>query len=475
MFSAALVLLVLAAGVVAAVKFWGAREEEQIVTRAAASEEPLLAERVELSSGKAAAAGVRFAAVAVQRIQPVSHVPGRFQYDESNHIAVRAPADGVLIDVLAKPGDRVTEGQALAGLSSKDIGEARADVLRREEELKIAGAVHQREEEIAAHVQELIEQLEKRASLDELEKQFAGHTLGEYRQKLMAAYSQVLLAEEMYQQGQSVAGALAGSVQRERRSAWEVAKAGFHAALDTARFESLQGRDQAALAAEDARRRLNVARQRLNVLSGGDANAHWAAQEDLSLLAVTAPMNGTVEQRNFTRTERVEQSDTLFVLADPKSLWVAAAVREREWPALQLEPGAELSVTPAGMPDRRYTARLVYVGREVTPQSNAIPLMASLTNADGLLRPGMYATVALPIGPPVEALAVPAAAVMRDEGTPFVFVAEGPQSFRRVVVETGLETEDWIEIRRGLNAGVQVVEQGAFLLKSELLLEREAE
>jgi cobalt-zinc-cadmium efflux system membrane fusion protein len=101
--------------------------------------------------------------------------------------------------------------------------------------------------------------------------------------------------------------------------------------------------------------------------------------------------------------------------------------------------------------------------------------MAAFVNADGLLRPGMYATVSLPLAGPVQALAVPPAAVMQDEAKRFVFVAEGPQSFRRVEVETGLETEDWVEIRRGLSPGTQVVEQGAFLLKSELLLEREAE
>jgi RND family efflux transporter MFP subunit len=220
---------------------------------------------------------------------------------------------------------------------------------------------------------------------------------------------------------------------------------------------------------------LEVSRQRLNVLAGGKADITSPTHDDLSLLEIVSPVNGTIETRNFTGAEAVERSETLFIVADPKSLWVAAAVREKDWQALKLTSDVELTVAPAGLPDRRYAARLVYVGREVTPESNAVSVTASLANSDGLLRPGMYATVSLPLGPALETLAVPPSAVMQDEGEKFVFVVEGPHSFRRATVDTGLETEDWIEIRRGLRAGVQIVEQGAFLLKSELLLEREAE
>jgi cobalt-zinc-cadmium efflux system membrane fusion protein len=40
-------------------------------------------------------------------------------------------------------------------------------------------------------------------------------------------------------------------------------------------------------------------------------------------------------------------------------------------------------------------------------------------------------------------------------------------------VATGMVSPEWVEVKRGLNGGEQVVTQGAFVLKSELLLERE--
>jgi cobalt-zinc-cadmium efflux system membrane fusion protein len=68
-------------------------------------------------------------------------------------------------------------------------------------------------------------------------------------------------------------------------------------------------------------------------------------------------------------------------------------------------------------------------------------------------------------------LTVPAAAVMRHERRAFVFVPAGSDRYRRVDVEVGAEVGGSVEVKSGLTAGEQVVADGAFLLKSELLLE----
>jgi cobalt-zinc-cadmium efflux system membrane fusion protein len=465
-------LAALAAGATVAAILWAARSDTAIESAEPSSPEVESAPQlVKLSPAKIDAAGVRLAAASVRELQPARRAPGRIQYNESNHVAVRAPVAGVLTEVLVQPADVVIPGQPLAWLSSPEVGEARAEALRRESVLEIAQSVLQRDEEILAGVQDLISQLTDRAVPSDIDERLAGRSLGEFGETLLAAYSQLLLAEELYTQGQTVApGAVSGSVQRQRRSDWEVAKARFHAAVETAKFETRRRRDESKLAADDARRRVDVSRQRLRLLTG---DAEETASNDLSLLVVTAPIGGTVEERFFSRTEHVAASDSLFIIADPSALWVAAAVRENEWEALQLAPGAELTIEPTAIPGSRYTARVVYAGRNVDATSHAASIVAALEDSDDRLRPGMYAAVWLPLGPPINALAVAPSSVMQHEGQRFVFVAEDEHTFRRVNVETGQETQAWIEIRRGLAEGMQVVEQGAFELKSELLLERE--
>ena len=102
-----------------------------------------------------------------------------------------------------------------------------------------------------------------------------------------------------------------------------------------------------------------------------------------------------------------------------------------------------------------------------------MPLVAELKNDDAHYKPGMFVWVDLPQGELREALAVPAAAIVRHEGKAFVFVSETAGRFRRVDVETGITSGDFVEVKKGLQAGQQVVSRGAFLLKSELLLEDE--
>ena len=68
---------------------------------------------------------------------------------------------------------------------------------------------------------------------------------------------------------------------------------------------------------------------------------------------------------------------------------------------------------------------------------------------------------------------VPSSAVVEHEQAKFVFVSESGGHFRRQDVRIGLTQDDWTEVISGLTEGVTVVTHGAFVLKSELLLERE--
>jgi membrane fusion protein, heavy metal efflux system len=56
-----------------------------------------------------------------------------------------------------------------------------------------------------------------------------------------------------------------------------------------------------------------------------------------------------------------------------------------------------------------------------------------------------------------------------------VFVPAGQDLYERVDVKPGLRTDGLVEIVQGLREGDRVVAEGAFFLKSELLLQGESE
>jgi len=267
-----------------------------------------------------------------------------------------------------------------------------------------------------------------------------------------------------------------------------VARANFEAACEESRFGTRQDRDRARATLASADRLMQVSREHLRTLVGSrlgpDATAlvEAAVGEEspgeaasLSSLALKTPFDGVVEDVFVARGERVRQGDPMFVVADTRMLWVRAQIHEREWTAVDVKVGQEIALVVPGVSTHEATARVHHVGAVVEADSRSVPLVAELSNDDGdaHLKPGMFVWVDLPQGAVREALVVPAAAVMRHEGRAFVFEPVDAGRYRRVDVVTGIESGERVEIVSGLREGDAVVLDGAFVLKSEMLLENE--
>jgi membrane fusion protein, heavy metal efflux system len=454
---------------------------------------------VELSGGKLAAADIKTIVVRRGELTHGHVVPGRINYDETQHVEVRTPADGVLTKVVVNPGDRVAAGDVLAWVTSREIGTARADVLKRQGERDLAVTWLKLKQSLAVNVATLVADLSKRLPFDTIQRKHTDQHLCDYRAKLLPAYSRHLLAAALQKSisGLDRSGAIAGKLALQQVNELRTADAGLEAACEESKHDSERERDVARVAASDAERRLKIAQQHLASLLmtpgmvDGTANGTRRTQgfpkslgsetapsgeadlESLSRLAIRAPISGTIEARKFTAGERLKQSDSLFVLAETSRLWIKADLRENEWSALNLAVGQKLHVTSPAFPGKAFTARVYQLGRQVSMETNSIPLIAEIDNLDGKLRPGLFVRVTLPVAAERDALFVPESALMQHEGVSFVFVQLGKGRFRRVNVKAGITSGRQVAVLSGLQGGDRIVTQGAFTLKSEMLLERE--
>lgn len=431
---------------------------------------------IELTPEKFAAANIELAPVVRRPIFATRMVPGEVTYDAAKRVPVLAPVAGVVLQVLVEPAQEVGAGSPLAVLSSPEVGLARNEVLYREAELALARREQERAEAVAENVERLLALLNQRPPLPVVEKSLEGHTLGDYREKILSAYSKLLLWERATQATDALTeGTLSRRLVEERLSAREQAAAAFLGACESARFAAIQERERAKAQTQQAQRLLAVAQQALANLLGPWADpTPITEQSRLSELKLLAPLAGRVEERQAVVAARVQAGQTLFVIADTRTMWLSAEIHERDWPALEfLREGELVDVQLPALRGDAQRAKVRFVGSQITPEKRAVPLVLELPNGDGRLKPGMFAWVRIPLEAPREALVVPAAAVQRHENQAMVFVPTGPRAFRRVDVEVGIETGELVEIRQGLGEGEQVVARGAFFLKSELLLERE--
>lgn len=411
-------------------------------------------------------------------------VPGRIDYDARKQVDYLAPVEGIVTLVEVVVRQAVAAGDVLAELSSREVGLARDDVAKCEANQQIAAEAAEWAAARASNVAALLTALEPHPPLQQIQDDFAGRALGDNRDRILGAYSALLHAEKVNAGTKSLVegGLLSGRIVEERQANLEAAWAKFRSVCEEARFAAMQAKRQADADLQQAERQLEIAREHLRALVGtGSPQKQPAAgeqgprhaDETLSTLDLRSPISGVVEEVFVAKGERVAGGQRMFVVADTSSLWVRAQIHERQWATVDVTPGHEVRVVIPGMETRETVARINHVGSVVEEESRSVPLVAELANDDAHYKPGMFVWVELPQGDMKERLVVPAEAVMRHEGKAFVFVPAGPETFARRDIRTGIETKELIEVISGLAAGDQVAVEGAFVLKSRLLIEQE--
>ena len=193
-------------------------------------------------------------------------------------------------------------------------------------------------------------------------------------------------------------------------------------------------------------------------------------RQTVSLTTLRAPIDGVIIRIDAVPGEFVDPEDEVCTVADLSTVWVQARVYEKD--LAQVQRGRECIVTVESYPDATFHGTITYVSDFLDPATRTAQIRCEVPNPDGRLRLEMFATIRIPISLEHTALMVPESAVQWIDDTPVVFVRTAPETFVRRVVELGTRGDGWVEIKRGLRAGEQVVSEGAFYLKSILLREQ---
>ncbi|HET6723046.1 MAG TPA: efflux RND transporter periplasmic adaptor subunit [Chitinophagaceae bacterium] len=180
---------------------------------------------------------------------------------------------------------------------------------------------------------------------------------------------------------------------------------------------------------------------------------------------------GYITQLEISEGDYVMEGGTIIKVVDLSTLWAEAQVYTS-----QLAGVDKNSVATVQLPDldgKEIKGRIEFINPEINPDTRINLIRVSIPNFDNQLKPGMPAYVILK-SPQRETLTLPINAVLRDGKGATVWVKTGPNSFKNKMVTVGLESNDRIEIRSGLNAGDIVVITGAYLLQSEYIFKKGA-
>ena len=182
-------------------------------------------------------------------------------------------------------------------------------------------------------------------------------------------------------------------------------------------------------------------------------------------LMIHSPVAGTVIHKTVLEGKYVKPGENLYRIADLSTVWVYADVYEYELPWVKKGQTAQMSLSY--LPGKVFEGKITYVYPYLERKTRTAKVRLEFANAEGLLKPDMYADIQINTAPTKPVVAVPKEAVIRSGRRNVVIVDKGQGVFEPRDVLLGMETKEFYEILHGIKEGDRVVTSAQFLIDSE--------
>ena len=217
------------------------------------------------------------------------------------------------------------------------------------------------------------------------------------------------------------------------------------ASLDSADAAVEVAEGQYLDAIEEIRNRQAVLAQRRSEL--------LLARQQLQDTVLRAPIDGAVRERQVTPGEYRAPGTPVITIVRTSPLRLRLAVPERVIGALR--PGLAVRVGVEGDP-HTHDGRLARIGAALDETNRTLPVEVVVSNRDGALRPGQFATADIVAGSDDTAMVVPSDAVVTFAGVQKVLTVRDGKA-REQRIRTGRRDGDQVEVVDGLSRGDIVI------------------
>jgi len=181
--------------------------------------------------------------------------------------------------------------------------------------------------------------------------------------------------------------------------------------------------------------------------------------------------SGYITQLNLQEGDYVSEGGSIVKLAGLSTLWVEAQAYATQLSRLNNAKDAIVEIPD--FPGKKIPGKILFQNPELNTASRINLIRINIPNEDNQLKPGMSAYITVKTGG-VNALFLPSDAVLRDGKMAMVWIQTSQNKFKSVMVETGNESGNMIEIKSGIQQNDEVVTSGAYLLQSEYIFRKGA-
>jgi membrane fusion protein, heavy metal efflux system len=427
-----------------ALLFWprgeAAKQQEQSGSEAAEQgekKEAGEARDVVLTPDAMKAAGIEITGVTRRPAVALLTVTGAVETNQQQTQAATPLVGGRVERVNVGLGDRVRAGMVLATIASPEIAEMRGKLRAAQTRLQLA----RRNRERVQRAENRVAVLSAQARLDEAEA-----TLKRTRRLIelgVGAGKDLVAAEAAYKTAKAEYDFQSNiSLNREVQEA--------QAEVDTAGVEVSQ---------------LEQSLQALGASTGG-------GEGSAALIAVRAPVSGTITERLVNPGAGVEAAKPIFTIANISIVWVIANVPEAQLASIHV--GTPGEVRSAALDTGALSGRVGYIDPQLNQDTHTARVRVEVANAGERLKPGMFVEVGFQAGTGAgagEELVIPSEAVQNIGERTVVFIPEEdePGHFKPRDVELGAEVGGYRRVLGGLTEDDKVVTKGSFTLKAQMM------
>jgi RND family efflux transporter MFP subunit len=181
---------------------------------------------------------------------------------------------------------------------------------------------------------------------------------------------------------------------------------------------------------------------------------------------VTSSMNGYVKQIFVQNGQYIEAGQPIVSISQNKTLLLKAEVQQKFAPVLGTINSANIRTLHN---NQTYTleqlnGKVLSFGRNTNKDNYLIPISLQIDNK-GAFVSGGFVELFLKTQSNIQALTIPNAALLEEQGIFYVFVQVHPELFEKREVKVGVSDGIKTEIIKGVTAQERVVTTGAILVK----------
>ncbi len=236
------------------------------------------------------------------------------------------------------------------------------------------------------------------------------------------------------------------------------------------RAELSKARTAQKLAAENERRakllleKEAISQEEYEIVSADAQSARAQTQlinAQLSKAVVRAPFSGKIGLRSISKGTYITPTTIVANLVNISQIKITFSIPEKY--ASQIKVGNEISFSVAG-DSTKYNAKIYALEPEIEIATRTLKLRAVTQNTKGVLLPGTFASVELPLQTINDALLVPSQVLIPIQNGKKIFVYRDGVA-KEVVVETGARTKDEVLVTSGLVVGDTILTTGVMTLR----------